>query len=336
MMIMNRQIYLWMIGIIICFIIWKIIIQEHEHSHENLALLKVNIEMMNVTLSNGIPSLYDFRTLIDIQDFAFTINYSTCSADSMVLQPLAIILIISAPLNQTKRRVIRDTWGKVDSRSRVYFLIGKVDSEEIQVQIEKESQNHIDIIQGSFEDIYRNLTYKHIMAFKWFIYNCPNVRYLVKMDDDAFINTRCLFKYLETNAFPKNFILCHMIVNSQVQRWEGAKWYLSRSEYPNDYFPTYCEGASIIYSNDVVTKLYDKAQRTEFFWIDDVHITGTIAQGFNFNITDAGEYYLSTEQVNELVERKTNSSEFILAATSLDEQEMQSLWNVVLYDKNNL
>jgi hypothetical protein len=40
------------------------------------------------------------------------------------------------------------------------------------------------------------MTYKHIMALKWVVYFCPGVRYVLKTDDDTFVNTPVLIRAL--------------------------------------------------------------------------------------------------------------------------------------------
>lgn len=66
----------------------------------------------------------------------------------------------------------------------------------LQVSLESENDRYHDILQGSFKDTYRNMTYKHIMALKWVLYYCPEVRYVLKSDDDTFVNTPVLMRTL--------------------------------------------------------------------------------------------------------------------------------------------
>ena len=66
----------------------------------------------------------------------------------------------------------------------------------LQVSLESENDRYHDLLQGSFKDTYRNMTYKHIMALKWVLYYCPGVRYVLKSDDDTFVNTPVLMQAL--------------------------------------------------------------------------------------------------------------------------------------------
>jgi hypothetical protein len=66
----------------------------------------------------------------------------------------------------------------------------------LQVSLESDNDQYHDLLQGSFQDAYRNMTYKHIMALKWALYYCPGVRYVLKSDDDIFVNTPVLMHAL--------------------------------------------------------------------------------------------------------------------------------------------
>jgi hypothetical protein len=66
----------------------------------------------------------------------------------------------------------------------------------LQAALETENDRHHDLLQGSFRDAYRNMTYKHVMALKWVLYFCPGVRYVLKADDDTFVNTPVLMRTL--------------------------------------------------------------------------------------------------------------------------------------------
>lgn len=327
----GKNILLIVFGIILLFALWRMFTQREEYLENNLTLY--DIELIDMSNSYAIPSLNDFKKLIDISDFKFLLNQSGCSSDSNIPYPLVIILIFSAPLNHVKRQIIRDTWGQVNSQARVYFLMGAVKLHEHQLLIEDENRKHSDIIQGSFEDQYRNLTYKHMMALKWIIYHCPDVRYIVKIDDDAFLNTQYLFDYLETKANEKNLIFCNKLTNATTQRSKRSKWYVTKEEYPDDYYPPYCEGASIIYSGDVILNLYEVAQQVKYFWIDDVHITGVMAQKLNLNITNAAEYILTGNQLNKAFAGNFSdfNPEFVLVRSDLKGDQIKLLWNQVSF-----
>jgi hypothetical protein len=98
-------------------------------------------------------------------------------------------------------------------------------------------------------------------------------------------------------------------------------------------YPTYCAGWAVLYSPDVVFLLYREAQRAEYFWIDDVHITGTLAARANLTQTSLGSLVLSQEQVQSLVGSRDNVSDvgmFLFGSPNLSLSEIHRLWQLVL------
>ncbi|XP_052897243.1 lactosylceramide 1,3-N-acetyl-beta-D-glucosaminyltransferase [Anopheles moucheti] len=295
----------------------------------------------------------DYTSLIDLKDFKFTINYDYCGtgmggnrrrrslkrADALrgtrssatASPPLVLVLIHSAPANLAKRNTIRATWGEPDDRARLLFLMGAVNSSASQRSIERESRLHDDIVQGNFVDAYRNMTYKHVMALKWFVYHCPGARYVLKTDDDVFINTPVLYNALARVAPQRNLLLCQLVTKLSVKRTYRSKWFVSWREYPARYYPPHCPGYSILYSPDVAWQLYREAQRQPFFWIDDVHITGTVAQQVNVTITPMDGLYLDSEAKSDLLGKRVDASRagFFFTNPNLSMDEIQRLWETV-------
>lgn len=349
-MIDRSLVIIFLIALTVCFTLWRTTIEEQQYLQEYSTVTTLNYDALNtgvlnetqptnITIALELMPHNDFRRLIDINDFHYTQNQNGCPIEPTIQTPLAIILIHTAPANRFKRDVIRDTWAtKNDTRVRAFFLVGATNLTRIQHRLEHENSIYNDIIQGSFKDAYHNMTYKHIMAFKWFIYNCPKVRYLVKTDDDVFVNTPYLLDYLETKAEPQNFLFCLKMENSRIKRTYRSKWRVSPREFPGVFYPPYCPGFSIIYSADAAWRLYIEAQRTKYFWIDDVHITGTLAQKLNLTITPMGDYIITGSPINRIFDGQTKiqrSSDFIFADPDLNETQIRALWNVVARNRND-
>lgn len=252
---------------------------------------------------------------------------------------MIVVIIHSAPDNYQKRKVIRDTWASADPRALFIFLIGAVNAtnSNLQDKLVLESRVHGDIVQGNFEDAYRNMTYKHVMALKWFVYKCPDAHYLLKTDDDVFVNTPFIYNYLENpSAFQQNLpterlLFCFEISRAKVKRTFRSKWRVSYDEYLESYFPSHCPGFSILYSGDIVRSLYLKAQKLPYFWIDDVHITGNVASRLNIAITPANNFYLSNDLQAKLLNGivSVSSAPFFFAQPNLEESEIRDLWRLV-------
>ncbi|XP_037817088.1 uncharacterized protein LOC119607290 [Lucilia sericata] len=358
-------------------------------------------------VSSALPP-QDFNQLIDLHNFQFLMPQPVCSNHIE-----ALILIHSAPKNYEKREIIRETWASIshhraESPLRVLFLLGAVESEQVQEDLENENNQYRDIIQGSFIDDYRNMTYKHIMAFKWFLYNCPQAQILIKVDDDVYVNTPQLIKYLReqqmqqqqqlnkmnnndkptiatavtvtpnktsttttsttastifhklnifasetppssesSTAFnasqqlfnhPENLLFCQKIIGSLVKRSYRSKWRVSFKEYSERYYPPYCPGYAIIYSPDIIFRLYKAAQNFKYFWIDDVHITGVLAQQTNTTITTSSHYVLYSNECDQILTGKTDLSktEFLFAWHSISAQKIKLLWHLQMMSIHSL
>lgn len=397
------------------------------------ATLKNTAEVQTTTIGNArgysFPPV-DFHQLIDLHDFTYLINQKSCSQDVQ-----ALILVHSAPANEEKRRLIRETWANTDQLPsvngvmplRVIFLIGIVETEALQLDIERENFENGDIVQGSFVDSYRNMTYKHVMAFKWFLYNCAQAQILIKVDDDVYVNTPQLLIYLDRAAVngdlenvrentpivvadaaaaaaardaqasaaislqhtadndrkafenntivdtssssgsitsssnnvrnsadanaahthtnitqfnaaqmifrhPRGLLFCKTNINAMVKRSYRSKWRVTVREFPGKYYPPYCPGYAIIYSPDVVLALYNAAQVSTYFWIDDVHITGVLAQNLSIAIKNADQYILYETDCDNLLNDTVNSDEveFLYAWHLINPQQVQRLWEMYL------
>lgn len=239
----------------------------------------------------------DTTRLIDLYNFDYLINQDACDLNTSnyqvadgtpLISPIVLILVHSAPKNWQKRNVIRETWGQQDSRARIYFLLGAVNTSALQARLEEENYMFQDLIQGNFVDHYRNMTYKHVMALKWMVYNCANVKYLLKTDDDVFVNTPAVYDFLDGNSYDRNYLFCYKNEGARVKRSYRSKWRVGTKEYPGWYYPPYCPGFSIIYSTDVVFQLYKEAQQTRYFWIDDVSL---FLCNFPFTHTGLGMFF---------------------------------------------
>lgn len=276
----------------------------------------------------------DLNQLIDLNNFEFEINHRSCK--NLRQQPVVVISVHTAPDHFTNRKAIRETWGFKDPRALLIFFIGSVVKKDLQHRIDVESELHEDIVQGSFIDAYRNLTYKHVMVFKWFVYNCPDTPYLLKLDDDVFVNTPLLYNYLETPTIQskslhvKELVLCKVTHNPPVIRANTSKWFVPLNEYPDSNYPDHCQGNTVVYTNDVVTELYQKAQTLPFFWIDDVHVTGIVTSKLHISLSPFDQYFKPLEKA------LLDKTPFLFTTPNLSETKIRELWKHVGTNATNI
>ena len=101
---------------------------------------------------------------------------------------------------------------------------------------------------------------------------------------------------------------------------------------PRKTVSPYCAGCVVIYSPDVVFLLYREAQRTGYFWIDDVHMAGTLAARANLTQTTLGNLVLSRWKFRLLLDCRDKIPEmgvFLFGPPDLSRTEIHGIWQLV-------
>ncbi|XP_018325732.1 beta-1,3-galactosyltransferase 5-like [Agrilus planipennis] len=329
-------------GFFVCLSVWHVINDPTSitvlHQYDIIPVYTLNTEnftKLNYPLET-LPPL-DYRKLITIREFRYNIFNNVCNNSI----PFLLILVHSAPENVVKRMTIRETWGQNTKDVKVVFLIGNVSLDKIQSQLETENEQYRDLIQGNFLDAYRNMTFKHVMALKYAIYHCPKAKYILKTDDDIFVNIPTLLTFLKEELSPygaENLLLCALLLeSSRVKRTYRSKWRVSFKEYSGRYYPPYCSGYAIMYSPDVVFTLYKEAQKAQYFWIDDAYITGLLAQKAKISHTSVENLVLNKEEMREVL--KTGnchncSKNFLFGQPDLTRDEILKMWKFIMQQQN--
>ncbi|VDP12156.1 unnamed protein product [Soboliphyme baturini] len=175
-----------------------------------------------------------------------------------------LVVVHTHPRNFNRRMFMRKTWANPVLypylQMVVLFAMGSANdtSEDFNTAVRVESNRFHDIVQEDFLDSYRNLTYKAIMWLRWSAFYCPQVAYVLKIDDDIFS------------------IFCLNWKNMEVIRDNGSKWYVSKEDYPSDQYLSYCSGSAYLLTADALFPMYKASRRVRFFWVDDVYVTGLL------------------------------------------------------------
>ncbi|XP_040570475.1 beta-1,3-galactosyltransferase 5 [Lepeophtheirus salmonis] len=215
---------------------------------------------------------FGFR-LFDLKDVKFTKlpEKDFCKNTSI------ITIVHSAPSHQERRKQIRETWGNTRN-NKVAFLLGDSLDPYTETDIEKEHQKYEDIIQGSFVDTYKNLSYKHLLGYKWTHSHCQDIQYILKTDDDVFVDVFQLPKLLTEFGFDEivekhPFFMCH--INDGATPRKFGKWLVTKEEYPYSYYPVFCSGGAYV-TNLLLIESIVQMNYKKFFWVDDVFLTGIL------------------------------------------------------------
>lgn len=137
-------------------------------------------------------------------DFGFRINNAEkCQnpATKEFLQLRLLYIVKSAVSHHELRSAIRKTWGYenrfVDVPIRTVFVLGIGDnSSYTQDDVDLENSKYGDLIQGNFIDSYFNNTLKTMMSLKWAMEHCKHVNVFAFVDDDYYVSTKMLLRYL--------------------------------------------------------------------------------------------------------------------------------------------
>ncbi|TRY80943.1 hypothetical protein TCAL_04720 [Tigriopus californicus] len=198
--------------------------------------------------------------------------------ETVCLKPdiLLLAVVISAPQNFLKRRLIRQTWGGAmqDSQSmNVIFFIGQSTDQSI---------NGL--------DTYLNLSQKGIFFMEWILQkrNCSQIKWILKVDDDVILNPYELHSYIIANHRYDYKIHCKIHRKSRVQRDPSQKWCRSSNQYPDEFYPPYCSGPMYLLSAKTIPQLVSQQRKDpdEMFSFEDIYYTGILAQRANLNLKE--------------------------------------------------
>jgi Galactosyltransferase len=247
---------------------------------------------------------------------------------------LLSIVVCSAPDHFVRRRTIRQTWGQ---RVKPIFFIGVTANRSLAADIEREMHQHGDIVQGTFADAYRNLTYKHVMALSWANAKCQS-KFILKVDDDVYINVGRVVSYLnslgEDPAEATAAIYCDVMKRARVKRSFRSKWRVTFAEFPLYYYPDYCSGWFIVYVRSTIAHLLRQIESVPYLWVDDVYVTGLLAQKAGVERKSIDHELLSLDWADwdvygsRLHEKKEKLSKILFGPPQLTAEQMQRLWNL--------
>lgn len=233
----------------------------------------------NETISKTIPYVPSVSFPLD---FNFTLNPSDlCSTKNLKSKMTLLILVCTAVPNFLQRQTIRETWGSVVVNNtgyvRLAFLVGSTINTTVQKELENEAVQHSDIIQQNFVDSYQNLTLKSIMLLKWVTGFCPDVQYVLKTDDDMYVNVGNLIKSISKFPVKSNVMYGVLFKKAKPNRNPSAKWFVPKNQFDGDMFPDYLSGTGYMMSRDVVPELLEASATLSFLVMEDVFITGLCA-----------------------------------------------------------
>ncbi|XP_041362093.1 UDP-GalNAc:beta-1,3-N-acetylgalactosaminyltransferase 1-like [Gigantopelta aegis] len=110
-----------------------------------------------------------------------------------------VVLVMTMHHMESQRQAIRNTWGSVSTLGtwpgstekfsiKLLFVLGVSKNESLNIAVSKEAEERGDLIIAAFDESYYNLTRKVLMGFKWISEFCPTAKYVMKVDEDTYLN----------------------------------------------------------------------------------------------------------------------------------------------------
>ncbi|KAJ3639654.1 hypothetical protein Zmor_002999 [Zophobas morio] len=203
-----------------------------------------------------------------------------------------LIAITSAPSHEGARMAIRETWGHFASRKDIgiAFMLGSISNETVNSNIEKEQYLYGDIIRGKFRDTYDNLTLKTISMLEWVDNYCPKAAFVLKTDDDMFINVSRLLAFIAKHSPEQRAIYGRLAKKWKPIRNKKSKYYISPNQYKPAVFPDFTTGPAYLLPARLSKELYVAALNHTYFKLEDVFVTGIVANSLKIKRIHAPEF----------------------------------------------
>ncbi|XP_012688169.2 N-acetyllactosaminide beta-1,3-N-acetylglucosaminyltransferase 2 [Clupea harengus] len=235
----------------------------------------------NIADFNAYPSLYqDFLRSMHFRSPDVLINQpNKCTSRGKPDQVTLLLGIKSVPGNFEERQAVRETWGQEgvyeDSLLvRTVFLLGRSGSDDPDLThlLSFEAQQFEDLLVWDFKDSFYNLTLKEHVFIKWSLQHCPQASFIFKGDDDVFVNTKAILKYLKSlePAKMSKLYVGQIISQASPHRDPKIKYYVPPTFYDGPYLP-YAGGGGFVFSGALLESLFSISRYIPFYPIDDVY-----------------------------------------------------------------
>lgn len=283
--------------------------------------------------------------------------------------PFLLILVCTAPENLNQRNAIRASWGGQREarglRVQTLFLLGEPSGRHPtwgsrESDLERESVAQGDILQAAFQDSYRNLTLKTLSGLSWADRHCPMARYVLKTDDDVFVNVPELVSELvrrggrweqwERGMEPRReaeaeagggwkggrptlvsqpmplLYLGRVHWRVHPSRTPGGKHQISEEQWPATWgpFPPYASGTGYVLSASAVQLILKVASRAPPLPLEDVFV-GVSARRGGLTPTHCVKLAGATHYPLD----RCCYGKFLLTSHRLDPGKMQEAWKLV-------
>ena len=217
----------------------------------------------------------------------------------MCLCALVLVILVTSSLTHSDRRLaIRETWGRMQDSVKIMFLLGNTAEPDdvLEDEINTEYENYNDILREDFLDTYQNLTLKTLGGIKWAAIFCAQTKFVLKTDDDMYVNVPLLLSHLETKYSGTGQVITGCVKNGP----GGAPQPLAPHGLPfKTVHPLFTAGAGYVLSGDLLGPLYLASLDIKIARVEDAFLTGYCARA----VGGVKKYHNQYFSCGELVQR---------------------------------
>lgn len=223
--------------------------------------------------ANTLPSdvVYD-----EVQEATNGLQNRTFCPEKMHL----LILILSGPNGVVERSGIRYTWLRNSNSSEVVvtakFVVGSynLNHQTLQSLTNEQKRYHDLLIFENLQDSYWNLTMKVKLAFGWAYRNVDSFDYVLKVDDDSFVQVDKMVAALRKMKCEERLYWGYFMGRAPPEpmgRWVETEWHICRHYLP------YAIGGGYVMSKRVLEVLLRFSDKLKHYNNEDVTVGSWLA-----------------------------------------------------------
>ncbi|GFU31852.1 beta-1,3-galactosyltransferase 2 [Nephila pilipes] len=257
---------------------------------------------------------------------------------SRVCASLATILVNSAPRHVHRRQVIRETWGHPSVTRPLGFTVayGVGKDPSFQRPVDWEAETFGDVYQLPLQDEYKLLPQKILGLLELASSTCGKLPFIVKTDDDVFVNVyalRDLLEDIKDRTEEKNF-WCLVWEGMPVIRANHSKWYVSKEKYSDSAYPNYCSGSAYIINSVVTEAILRQSNLTvPLIPAEDVYVTGVLAaQAEVGHVQISSRYAFKSTSEDKIADGQTIFAHLGPGA----EDRVEQLWTYLVWKRKQM
>ncbi|KAJ7389974.1 galactosyltransferase [Desmophyllum pertusum] len=195
----------------------------------------------------------------------------------------------SSPFQSRKFHESTSNQADMGKSWKTVFLIGHSSNPKINHLVDQEASIYKDVVIGSFEDTYRNLYMKMIFSINWPLDQKCHASYILKTDEDCFVNIGNLLNWLssyhEALNGTRSLYAGRVQIGMEVIRDKRSRYYVSKKDHPADTFHPYVSGGGYVLSGNLLPLLAEVSQRSPVFPNEDA-LLGSLMHRLGVKPTD--------------------------------------------------